>query len=111
MTAQSDEALETLRGVWSGNGQTGADIDEECLGGANNKLCRNAVHMNFDGYVEEGEDADVASAWHTRLEREGKLSKHGSLADLILSEDERLAAVAEYRPSGFADPSAPAQGR
>jgi len=83
MTIQSDEALDSLREVWSGKGQSIADVDAAC--GVTNKVCRNAVHMTFDGYAEEGED--VATAWHNRLQAEGKV-KGGSLRDLILGPEQ-----------------------
>jgi hypothetical protein len=85
MAATSDDALEALRQVWSGSGQTIADIDEVC--GVGNKGCRNAVHMTFDGYAEDGED--VAAAWRNRLQQEGKFNaKGGTLRDLILGPEQ-----------------------
>jgi hypothetical protein len=52
-----------------GQGQTLSEIDEVC-GITNQKVCRNAVHMGFDGYAENAED--VKTGWHEQLEREGK---------------------------------------
>jgi hypothetical protein len=89
MAQTSEEALETLRDVWKGNGQTSADIDEACAAGANNKVCRNAAHMGFEGYADD-ESGDVRTGWQKTLEREGKRNaKAGTLADLIFGDGPR----------------------
>jgi hypothetical protein len=87
MTEKSDEALDVLRGVWSGQGQSIAEIDEAC-DGASKKMCRNSVHMGFDGLADDG--GDIRDAWKEQLAREGKTTvKGGSLADLIFSSSEQ----------------------
>jgi hypothetical protein len=84
MTTQSDQALDALREVWGSQGQTLAEVDEVC-GITSQKVCRNAVHMGFEGYADDA--ADVRSGWRDQLEREGKRTKGGSLADLIFGTD------------------------
>jgi hypothetical protein len=97
MTKESNEALDVLRGVWSGQGQSVAEIDEAC-DGASKKLCRNAVHMGFDGLADDG--TDLRDAWREQLNREGKsYTKGGSLADLILGPEAEAAAPAAERQS------------
>jgi hypothetical protein len=87
MTQQSDETIDVLRQVWDDQGQTVAAIDEACDAGTK-KICRNAVHMTFEGYAEDG--GDVQSAWKAKLAAEGKLStKGGSLRDLILGPEDK----------------------
>ncbi len=77
MSQQPDEALEVLRGIWSAQGQTSADLDEAGTG----KSCKRMADVGF-GEIDDG---DLRAAWRDRLEREGKLSKDGgSLADLLL---------------------------
>lgn len=81
MTAQPDEALGVLRTVWEGQGQSENDIDAACR--PKQKVCKNMVHVGFDGYA--GEDGDLRRAWRARLAEEGKLNPQGgSLRDLIL---------------------------
>jgi hypothetical protein len=84
LTPNTEEGLEALRGIWEAQGRTVASIEEAC-DTPNAKQCRNAVHMTYDGYAEEGED--VRDAWHDRLAKEGKI-KGSSLADLILGAKE-----------------------
>ena len=79
MSREPDEALEVLRGIWSAQGQTSADLD----GAGTGKSCKRMADVGF-GEVD-GADADLRAAWRDRLEREGKLGKGGgSVADLIL---------------------------
>lgn len=88
MASQSDEALDVLRSVWQKEGQSIAEIDEAC-DGASKKQCRNAVHMGFDGLVDEAGGQDLQSAWKNKLAAEGKVNtKGGSLADLIFGNEE-----------------------
>ena len=79
MSREPDEALNVLRGIWSAQGQTSADLDELSTG----KSCKRMSDVGF-GEVDGG-DGDLRAAWRDRLEREGKLSAGGgSLADLVL---------------------------
>jgi len=83
MSGEPDEALEVLRGIWSAQGQTSADLDE--LGTA--KSCK---RMSDVGFGEVDGDGDLRAAWRERLEREGKVRKDGgSVADLVLRPAER----------------------
>jgi hypothetical protein len=80
MSRRPDEALEVLRGVWSAQGQTSADLDEAC---GNTKSCQRMADVGFDGLA--GADQDLRTAWRARLEREGKLNTEGgSVRDLVL---------------------------
>src|SRR5262249_46559576 len=84
MSREPDEALEVLRGVWSAQGQTSADLDEAGTG----KSCKRMADVGF-GELDNG-DTDVRAAWRARLEREGKLGPDGdSVADLVLRPAER----------------------
>ena len=80
MSAESAEALEVLREVWRGQGQTAADLDDGC-----EKSCRRMTDagVGFEDFAGET-DADRMAAWRARLEREGKLGSGGSVRDLIL---------------------------
>jgi len=78
MSREPDEALDVLRGIWSAQGQTSADLDEMGTG----KSCKRMSDVGF-GEVDGG-DGDLRAAWRDRLEREGKLSQDGgSVADLV----------------------------
>ena len=80
-----DEAVDVLRAVWAAEGQSGADLDDDC---GPTKSCKNMKDITFDGYAEPG--SDLGSAWRERLKREGKLSSsEGSLRDLVLGPDAR----------------------
>jgi hypothetical protein len=80
MSRQPDESVEVLRGVWSAQGQTAADLDEAC---GNTKSCKKMADVGFDGFAD-GEQ-DLRTAWRARLEREGKLNPEGgSVRDLVL---------------------------
>jgi len=84
MSNQPDEAIEVLRGVWSAQGQTSADLDEAC---GSTKSCKRMTDVGFDGLA--GDDGDLRAAWRARLEREGKLNPVAdSLRDLILGSAE-----------------------
>jgi hypothetical protein len=84
MGRQPDEALDVLREVWSAQGQTSADLDEAC---GSTKSCKRMADVGFDGLADA--DGNLAAAWRSRLEREGKLNREGgSLADLILGRAE-----------------------
>ena len=83
MSGEPDDALEVLRGIWSAQGQTSADLDEMGTG----KSCKRMADVGF-GEVDGTED-DLRAAWRDRLEREGKLSKDGSVADLVLGPAQR----------------------
>jgi hypothetical protein len=84
MSRQPDEALEVLRGVWSAQGQTRAELDEAC---GNTKSCKKMADVGFDGLAAA--DEDLRTAWRARLEREGKLNAEGgSVRDLVLGPAE-----------------------
>jgi hypothetical protein len=74
-----DEALEVLRGVWSAQGQTVADLDEH-QGHA--KACKKMANVGFGGV--SGDDEELRAAWREKLAREGKLAEGGSVKDLVL---------------------------
>ena len=80
MSNEPGEALEVLRGIWSAQGQSGADLDEASGHG---KSCKNMANVGF------GEtDEDLRAAWRGRLEREGKLKTGGgSVKDLVLGPE------------------------
>ena len=79
MSREPDETLEVLRGIWSAQGQTSADLDDV----GSTKSCKRMADVGF-GEVDGG-DGDVRAEWRDRLEREGKRSRDGgSVADLIL---------------------------
>ncbi len=86
MTRQPDEALEVLRGIWSAQGQTSADLDDAC----HTKACKKMADVGFDGLAMKGEGeagGDLHAAWRDRLEREGKLNPEaGSVRDLVLGQ-------------------------
>jgi hypothetical protein len=80
MDAGHAETLEVLRDVWRAQGQDVADLDDSC-----ESRCKKMTDagVGFDDYAA-GDETDRISAWRARLEREGKLSTAGSVADLIL---------------------------
>ena len=80
MGAERAEALEVLRDVWRGQGQAVADPDDGC-----ERACKKMTDagVGFDEFAGANE-GDRAAAWRARLEREGKLSTAGSLADLVM---------------------------
>lgn len=80
MTGQPDDALEVLRGVWTAQGHTTADLDDGDV-----KACKRMAGV---GFGVAGDDENLRSAWRDRLEREGKLSSFGgSVADLVFSRE------------------------
>jgi hypothetical protein len=82
--SQPDDALEVLRGVWSAQGQTSADLDEAC---GTTKSCKKMADVGFDGMA--GADGDLRAAWRERLRREGKLDPQAdSIRDLVLGSAE-----------------------
>ena len=81
MSREPDETLEVLRGIWSAQGQSSADLDD-----ASGKSCKRMADVGF-GDIDGG-DGDVRAAWRDRLEREGKLNPGTSLADLVLGSAE-----------------------
>ena len=85
MKPQSDEALEVLRGVWNGQGQSRADLEATC-GPA--KVCKRMVEVGFEGMP--GNDGDLRAAWKAQLQREGKLNPDAgnSIRDLVLGAQE-----------------------
>jgi hypothetical protein len=82
MSREPNETLEVLRGIWSAQGQTSADLDD--AGSA--KSCKRMADVGF-GEIDGG-DGDVRAAWRDRLEREGKLNPGNSVADLVLGPAE-----------------------
>ena len=78
MSGEPDEALEVLRGIWSAQGQTSANLDDLDTG----RACKRMADVGFSEM--DGAEDDVRAAWRDRLEREGKLGNGGSVADLVL---------------------------
>jgi hypothetical protein len=90
MSGQPDEALEVLRGVWSAQGQTVADVDEAC---GTSKSCKKMADVGFDGMAGAG--GDLRTAWRDTLRREGKLNPEAdTVRDLVLGP---ATAAAEDR--------------
>ena len=87
MGAERADALEVLRDIWRGSGQTAADLDDGC-----ETHCRRMTDagVGFDDYAA-GDENDRRAAWRTRLEREGKLGSAGSLRDLVLRDSQNAA--------------------
>jgi hypothetical protein len=88
MSAESAEALEVLREVWRGQGQTAADLDELSC----EKSCKRMTDagVGFEDFGG-GSDMERIDAWRARLEREGKLSRSGgSVRDLILGSHDSV---------------------
>jgi hypothetical protein len=84
MSREPDEALGVLRGIWSAQGQTSADLDEDC---GTTKSCKRMADVGFDGMADA--DGDLRTAWRARLEREGKLNPGaGSVRDLVFGSAE-----------------------
>jgi hypothetical protein len=86
MSAEPAEALEVLREVWRGQGQTAADLDDPS---GEQKSCKRMADAGV-GYDEfAAGEGDLASAWRATLEREGKLnSSGGSVRDLVMGSAE-----------------------
>ncbi len=84
MSGNSEEVLEVLREVWSAQGQTAEDVDDDC---GPVKACKRMADVGFDGLAEET-DGDLRLAWRTQLAREGKLNRGGgSVRDLVLGPE------------------------
>jgi hypothetical protein len=84
MSGNSEEVLEVLREVWSAQGQTAENVDEDC---GPVKACKRMADVGFDGLAEET-DGDLRLAWRTQLAREGKLNRGGgSVRDLVLGPE------------------------
>jgi hypothetical protein len=80
MGAEPADALEVLRQVWRGQGQTMADLDDTAGAG---KTCKKMADVGFDDFAAG--EADLRAAWRARLQREGKLAgSAGSIRDLVL---------------------------
>jgi hypothetical protein len=85
MTHQSDDARDVLKAVWAAQGESSADLDDDC---SPTKSCKNMQNVSFDGLAEPG--SDLSGAWRDRLAREGKLSTSGgSVRDLVFGADEQ----------------------
>jgi hypothetical protein len=79
MSREPDEALEVLRGIWSAQGQTSADLGDSH---GEVKACKRMASVGFGGV--KGDDEDLRAAWRNTLEREGKLdTEGGSVKDLV----------------------------
>jgi hypothetical protein len=78
MSGEPDEALDVLRGIWSAQGQTSANLDDLDTG----RACKRMADVGFSEM--DGAEDDLRAAWRDRLEREGKLSSGGTVADLVL---------------------------
>jgi hypothetical protein len=84
MSREPDEALGVLRGIWSAQGQTSADLDDDC---GTTKSCKRMADVGFDGLADA--DGDLRTAWRARLEREGKLNPGAaSVRDLVFGSAE-----------------------
>jgi hypothetical protein len=83
MSGKPEDALDVLREVWSGQGQTSADLDEAC---GTTKSCKKMADVGFEGMADA--DGDVRTAWRNTLRREGKLNPEaGSVRDLVLGSE------------------------
>ncbi|MGH3930487.1 MAG: hypothetical protein ACRDTF_10985 [Pseudonocardiaceae bacterium] len=97
VTEESQQALSALRGIWSAQGQTSADLDEAC---GNTKACTNMAGVGFQGLADgvdgiENKDKsspsvgnNLRAAWKTKLEREGKLQTGSSVRDLVFGSSD-----------------------
>jgi hypothetical protein len=93
--APDGEALSVLRGIWTAQRQTGADIDAP----SSTKVCKNMKNIGFGGIADGGADGDstagpvgedLRSAWRDRLAREGKIAPGATtLRDLVLGASEQ----------------------
>jgi hypothetical protein len=85
MGAEPAEALDVLREVWRGQGQSAEDLDDAC----GQKSCKRMddAGVGFDHFAD-GEE-DLTTAWQARLAREGKLNRDGgTIRDLVLGSAE-----------------------
>jgi hypothetical protein len=95
MSAESADALEVLREVWRGQGQTAAELDDLSC----EKSCKRMTDagVGFEDFAGE-KDVDRIMAWRARLEREGKLSRSGgSVRDLVLGPQDSVPRPEEIR--------------
>jgi hypothetical protein len=93
MSADSAEALDVLRAIWRGHGQTASDLDADC----GQKSCKRMddAGVGYDDFAAG--DGDLQTAWRARLEREGKLNPSaGTIRDLVLGEE----SAAEWTTQG-----------
>jgi hypothetical protein len=89
------EALPVLRGIWTAQRQTVADIEAP----STTTACKNMKNIGFGGIADGGADADstagpvgddLRSAWRDRLAREGKIVPGAtSLRDLVMGRSEQ----------------------
>ncbi|MFC4948820.1 hypothetical protein [Pseudonocardia sp. GCM10023141] len=89
--APQGEVLSVLRGIWTAQRQSVADI-----GPGTTKVCKNMKNIGFGGIADGGADRDSTAgpvdddqrvAWRARLEREGKVVPGSStLRDLLLGD-------------------------
>ena len=94
MSADSAEALDVLRAIWRGHGQTAAELDADC----GQKSCKrmDEAGVGYDDFAAG--DGDLRTAWRARLEREGKLNPSGgTIRNLVMGEAEDVAGVAGDR--------------
>jgi len=91
MGTEQEAALEVLREVWRGRGQSAADLDDV----GRERSCKRMTDagVGFADFAAEaaaaGEHGDLAAAWRARLTREGKLKGSGvSVRDLVLGQAE-----------------------
>jgi hypothetical protein len=87
MGAEPAEALDVLREVWRGQGQSAADLDDAC----GQKSCKKMddAGVGFDGFAQSEGEEDPAAAWRARLAREGKLNRAGgTVRELVLGPAE-----------------------
>jgi hypothetical protein len=95
MSAESADALEVLREVWRGQGQTAAELDDLSC----EKSCKRMTDagVGFEDFAGQ-KDVDRIVAWRARLEREGKLSRSGgSVRDLVLGPQDSVPRPEEIR--------------
>jgi hypothetical protein len=95
MSAESADALEVLREVWRGQGQTAAELDDLSC----EKSCKRMTDagVGFEDFAGE-KDVDRIVAWRARLEREGKFSRSGgSVRDLVLGPQDSVPRPEEIR--------------
>ncbi|HEX4258519.1 MAG TPA: hypothetical protein VH089_25755 [Streptosporangiaceae bacterium] len=90
---EQPEALNVLRTVWSATGQSEDELDEAFGPHGSHKhgpgkSCKNMRNVGFNG-----DDEDLRAAWRGRLEREGKLARSGTLADLVFGVTSDAVAV------------------
>lgn len=78
-----ERALGVLRDIWSGTGQSSAELEAR-FGVGGGKVCKNMARIGFGGMRSDHGSADtntpvdddVRAAWRARLERDGKLVPH-----------------------------------